>query len=94
MICNTDGESTFFEGDYPFPVSPLERTVHGSFRFRNYVINQQLGAVALTVTSWRDADGYTWSIPESEQFRSLWTRVFLKNPGTAPEDTTTGEGVG
>ena len=33
MICNTDGESTFFEGDYPFVLAPYERTAHGAFRF-------------------------------------------------------------
>ena len=75
MICNKDGTSTSFEGDYPFILEPLERTRHGSFRFRNYVIDQKLGAVVLTVTSWRDADGYSWTIPEGDRIRTQWTRI-------------------
>ena len=74
MICNTDGISTFFEGDYPFLLGPYERTTHGNFRFKNYQIDQPLGSVVLTVTNWRDADGYTWYIPELDQIRKQWNR--------------------
>jgi len=77
MICNRDGESTSFTGDYPSLLEPLERTVHGAFRFRNYVIPDQLGAVILTVTGWTDADGITWTIPESERIPAQWTRMNL-----------------
>lgn len=76
MVCNTDGSSTFFEGNYPYTLYPMERTVHGAFRFKNYSYDQPLGAVVLTVTSWRDTSGVTWSIPESEQIRTQWTRLF------------------
>ena len=78
MICNKDGEKTSFEGDYPFVLYPLDRTSHGSFRFKNYVIDQPLGAVVLTVVSWRDADGITWTIPESERIRTQWTSTNFK----------------
>ena len=75
MICNKDGKSTSFEGNYPFVLDPLDRTSHGSFRFKDYVIDQPLGAVILTVTSWRDADGYTWRIPEDDRVSSQWTKL-------------------
>ena len=88
MVCNTDGVSTSFEGDYPFLLGPYDRTVHGSFRFRNYVIDQTLGAVTLTVVSWTDADGYTWKIPEMDWFRTTWNRD-SDNPGQNQE-----QGVG
>lgn len=92
MICNTDGESTFFEGDYPFMVQPLERTLHGAFRFKNYVITQKIGKVALTVLSWRDNNGETWNIPTEYQIRREW---YEYNP-TPQQNTETdnGEGVG
>ena len=79
MICNQDGVSTFFEGDYPFVLNPYERTTHGAFRFRNYVIDQSLGSVVLTILNWKDADGYTWYIPEDDQIRTLWTRYNYNN---------------
>ena len=79
MICNKDGESTSFQGSYPFEVSPRDRTYHGSFRFKDYEIDQQLGAVILTVTGWRDTDGVTWTIPESERVPRQWTRLWPSN---------------
>ena len=81
MICNKDGQSTYFEADYPFVLQPLERSVHGGFRFHDYVIDQELGMVLLTITSWRDSEGITWYIPESEQIRTQWTRYnYYNNP--------------
>ena len=60
MICNTDGENVYFEGDYPFILNPYERSTHGGFRFRNYQIDEPLGSVVLTILSWKDTDEYTW----------------------------------
>ncbi|MBQ6290566.1 MAG: Ig-like domain-containing protein [Clostridia bacterium] len=74
MICNTDGENVFFEGDYPFVLNPYERSMHGGFRFRNYQIDQPLGSVVLTILNWKDSDEYTWYIPEADQVRTQWTR--------------------
>ena len=88
FVCNTDGESMKFEGDYPYTVRPYERTVHGSFRFRDYVIDRPLGAVVLTVVSWKDDAGFPYTIPESERIRTQWTRY---NYEYKPEQ---GEGVG
>ena len=77
MICNTDGESTWFDGSYPFELYPRDQTVHGSFRFHNAVIEEQLGAVVLVVTRWTDAEGVTWTIPESERLHRQWTNLAL-----------------
>ena len=78
MICNKDGKSTYFEGTYPYTLGPLERTSHGAFRFKDYVIDEPLGVVVLTVTSWRGDEGVTWYIPSSEQIHAQWTNVYYK----------------
>ena len=85
FVCNKDGESLQFEGDYPYLVSPYERTVHGSFRFKDYVIDRPLGALILTVTGWKDDAGFSYTIPESERVKTTWTRF---------NNITPGEGVG
>ena len=72
IICNTDGVSTCFTGYYPFEVYPRERTVHGCFRFQNYMIDRPLGIVILTVTGWKDTNGISWTIPESERVPRQW----------------------
>ena len=72
IICNTDGVSTCFTGYYPFEVLPRERTVHGCFRFKDYDIEDPLGMVILTVTGWKDSEGVTWTIPESERVPRQW----------------------
>lgn len=74
MICNEDGESTYFEGTYPFELYPMDRTVHGYFRFEDDMLTEPLGGLIFTVLSWRDTDGYTWTIPESEQIHRQWAR--------------------
>ena len=83
MICNTDGVSTSFNGYYPFEVLPRERTVHGCFRFQDYTVNQQLGMVVLTVTGWKDTDGVSWTIQESERVPRQWvsTEMYSLYPG-------------
>ena len=85
FVCNKDGESLYFEGDYPYLVSPYERTVHGSFRFKDYVIDRPLGALILTVTGWKDDAGFSYTIPDSERVKTTWTRF---------NNITPGEGVG
>ena len=72
IVCNTDEESTYFTGYYPFEVLPKERTIHGCFRFQNYEIDQPIGMVILTVTGWKDVEGVTWTIPESERVPRQW----------------------
>lgn len=74
MVCNIDGEKTYFEGRYPFTLYPGERTSHGMFRFDNHVINEPLGMVKVTILSWKDANGVTWWIPEYDQTTVTWTR--------------------
>ena len=72
FICNTDGKSKKFEGYYPYLLSPNERTIHGCFTFRNYVIDRPLGAVVLTLTSWYDEDGYSYVIPGGSRPTMTW----------------------
>ena len=74
LICSPDGTSSVFEGDYHYLLAPLSRTYRTGFRYREHTIDRQIGMMLLTVTSWRDADGYTWTIPASEQVSSQWTR--------------------
>ena len=89
FICNKDGESMTFEGNYPHTLYPMDRTAHGAFNFKDYVIDRPLGAVALTVTSWKDSEGVTWTIPESERIRTTWTRLAPVN-----NNNNQGPGVG
>ena len=95
MICNTDGVSTGFTGSYPFEVLPRERTVHGCFRFQNYVIDQPLGIVVLTVTGWKDTDGVTWTIPETERVPRQWvsTDMYGLYPGSDSGPSSGGPGA-
>lgn len=76
MICNLDGVSNYFEGSYPYELVPLDRTMPAGFRFRDDAVTQPLGAVLLTVTGWKDADGIVWTIPESERLTRQWTQLF------------------
>ena len=75
FFCNTDNESHSFEGDYNGLIYPLERSSRKGFRFKNAQIDRKLGAVVVTVVSWTDGDGYTWTIPEEDRVRSQWSRI-------------------
>ena len=81
FVCNQDGESMFFEATYPHILGPYERTIHGSFNFGNYRIDRPLGGVILTVTSWRDIDGFSYTIPESERVSTTWNGLSPIIPG-------------
>ena len=81
FICNQDGESMYFEANYPHILGPYERTIHGSFSFGNYMIDRPLGGLILTVTSWKDAEGSLYTIPESERIKTTWNRMGPINPG-------------
>ena len=81
FICNQDGESMYFEANYPHILGPYERTIHGSFNFGNYMIDRPLGGLILTVTSWKDAEGSLYTIPESERIKTTWNRMGPINPG-------------
>ena len=87
FVCNTDGQSTYFEADYPYLLLPYERTAHGSFRFRNWAVDRPLGAVVLTIVNWKDRDGIQFPIPEYSRPRLEWTRRLYNN-------TIQGDGVG
>lgn len=75
LVCNTDGVSTFFEGDYTYFLPPMERTNYNGFRYRNGVIDQEIGSMVLTVMSWRDSNGITWTI-QDEQNGVRWDRYY------------------
>ena len=81
FVCNKDGESTFFEANYPHILGPYERTIHGAFNFGNYLIDRPLGRVVLTVVSWKDDDGFPYTIPENERVRTTWNGLNPINPG-------------
>ena len=80
LVCNADGVSNFFEGSYRFELGPDERTEHYVFDFGDYV--QPLSpimTVRLTITGWRDLEGYTRNIPEEDQPDQTYTR-FMPGP--------------
>ena len=77
MVCNTDGKSTSFDGTYPYALYPMDRSSHGLFHFKDYEIDEPIGAVIMTVTGWRDSDGYTWTIPKDERVSAQWTNFRL-----------------
>ena len=79
MVCNTDGVSTYFDGDYTYTLYPLERTAYGAFTFKNRAIDQDVGSVIVTITGWRDMDNYNWNIPEENQVRTQWNRYNYNN---------------
>ena len=72
IVCNEDGVSTFFEGQYPLELYPRERTEHGMFRFGAASYSEELGAVTLTITGWKDSEGFTWTIPEDAWMPREW----------------------
>ena len=101
MICNVDGASTSFEGDYSYMLLPNERTSPGAFRFLNHVIDQPLGSVVLTILSWQDENGNGWTM-QNNQNSMRWYRynynppvgTEYNNPGNGMDYINQGEGVG
>ena len=67
MVCNTDGESTYFNGYYPLELYPSEWTQHGRFVFSDYQDNGYLGYVVVKVTGFEFDNGQRWNIPEEKQ---------------------------
>jgi len=86
MICNTDGESTWFNGTYPLELYPREKSVNGQFNFGKADISDDLGEIVLTITGWKDSDGYVWTIPESERVTKEWLNRNYLSPTPAPDD--------
>ena len=79
LVCNTDGVSTSFNGSYPYPIDPGQRSIHGAFNFSNASYSELLGAVVLTVTHYTDLEGFTWNIPEDARVPMSWDWRFLYN---------------
>ena len=67
MICNMDGESTSFDGEYPLSLDPGGQSMHGQFTFRHYQPTGPLGYVVITVTGFQFETGQDWWIPEEKQ---------------------------
>ena len=97
MIYNRDGVSTGFDGFYPLPLMPGERTAHGSFNFGDWMDTGMLGAVVLTVTGYEFENGQRWEIPEEyrvpsmKAYSGIWGRV-TPTP-MPPENPENPEGV-
>ena len=72
IICNTDGESLYFEGNYPLELYPNERTEHGQFNFHHFGVTDPIGAVEVRITGWTDSEGYHWNIDEEMQPVLSW----------------------
>ena len=82
LVCNTDGTSTSFEGEYTYQLAPYERTAPSAFRFQNMAIDQPLGSVVLTIQGWTDESGNRWNL--TQPLTQRWDRY----------DIYQGEGVG
>ena len=67
MVCNTDGVSTSFEGNYPLQLAPGGRSEHGRFNFFNYQDNGWYGYVVVTITGFEFDNGQKWWLPEDKQ---------------------------
>ena len=68
MICNTDNESTWFNGNYPLPLEPGRPTEHGRFNFTDYKETGYLGYVVATITGFEFDNGQRWNIPADNQY--------------------------
>ena len=67
MVCNIDGESTFFTGYYPQEVYPNEWTKHGQFVFTDYLNTGNIGYFTVTVTGYDFDNDQKWTIAEEAQ---------------------------
>ncbi len=87
LVCNADGVSNFFEGAYRLNIYPGSQSEHYQFSFGDYVEPAQpIGSMNLVITGWRDLEGYTRNIPESER-PSMSFRRWL--PTSTPEPSPT-----
>ena len=83
LVCNQDGQSTSFTGAYRLELLPDEITEHYRFDFDDYVQPlESMGAVKITITSWRDNEGYTRNIPEEHQPTQMFRRWNTPVPTT------------
>lgn len=75
LVCNADGVSNFFEGMYRLEIPPEGISEHYMFDFGDYVQpTERIGTVTVTVTGWRDLEGYTRNIPEEQRPTQSFTR--------------------
>ena len=80
LVCNVDGESNSFNGYYRYEIAPYDVSHHYMFDFPDYVQpTAQIGAVVVKITGWRDLEGYTRNIPESEYPTQSYRR-FIPTP--------------
>ena len=83
LVCNQDGYSNSFNGAYRLELLPGEITEHYRFDFEHYVQPlYPIGAVKITITSWRDQEGYTRNIPEEQQPTQMFRRWNTPSPAT------------
>ena len=78
LVCNKDGESTFFTGYYPLELAPGESTRHFEFYFRDFMRpSDEIAIVKVTITGWEDVEGYSRAIPDEERpTQSFWRYLF------------------
>ncbi|MBR2822408.1 MAG: Ig-like domain-containing protein [Clostridia bacterium] len=89
LVSNQDGQSSTFNGAYRLELLPGEITDHYRFDFDDFVQpTASIGAVKITITGWRDQEGYTRNIPEEQQPTQMFRRWNTPVPATpvpAPE---------
>ncbi len=96
IVCNKDGESTFFTGIYPLPLEPGEQTMHYEFEFRNYAEpTEPIGIVVVSITGWVDSEGYTRNIAEDDQPTQTFRRyVYMDEMEPVDDFGTLGAATG
>ena len=85
MVCNMDGESTSFDGEYPLALEPGGQSMHGQFTFRHYQPTGLLGYAVITVTGFKFETGQDWWIPEEKQVHQ--PSMFSPRWGEPTEET-------
>ncbi len=79
LVCNTDGASNSFTGSCRMTLEPDEDTANYRLDFGDWVEPiEKIGTVSVSIVSWTDSEGYTWTIPEDARPNQTYRRYIKK----------------